>query len=511
MARYPLTPMIVSTWMAPYVRRALLCAAVAGAGCAPAGTPPHLLIRNVTIVSPEREAPYGPAEDPVTEGRITAIGDALPTRGLPPDRIVDGTGQFLMPGLIDSHVHLSTIPGMHGGHEAEFPEIAARARAQLPRSYLYSGFTSVVDLISNAEAIATWNSQDVRPHAYFATGAPIADGYPTQRIPKPERYRAVPTFLFDPTRPEQFPADLNRGDHTPRAVVDRIAADGARAVKTFHEDGFGAKRDIPVPPREVLAALVAAARERGLPVLLHANSTSAQAAGVESGVAAIVHGLWTWDAPDAPELTAPVRAVLDGVIAKGIAYQPTIQVLYGERDLFDPDFLSRTDVSAVVPADVLAWYGSEAGQWLTREMRDVPPVAALAAAGRWQEIDAEPIRHVQQALAYMAARGGRLLFGSDTPSAPTYANPAGLNGRLEMNHWVAAGVSPRALLRAATLDNAEFFGLADEIGTVAVGRRADLLLMQSNPYESVAAYDAITLVILAGRVLPRASLAAGAR
>ena len=49
---------------------------------------------------------------------------------------------------------------------------------------------------------------------------------------------------------------------------------------------------------------------------------------------------------------AAVRAVLDGVIAKDIAYQPTIQVLYGERDLFDPGFLGRADVRAAVPAEV---------------------------------------------------------------------------------------------------------------------------------------------------------------
>ncbi len=489
---------------------AIALVAVACASGEPPAPPPDLLIRNVTIVSPERDAPYGPTDVAITGDRITAIEAGLPTHGLQPDRVLDGTGRFLTPGLIDSHVHLSTIPGMHGGHEAEFPDVAARARAQVPRSYLYFGFTSVVDLIATADTIAAWNALDVRPHAYFGMGAPIMDGYPTQAIPKPERYRAVPTFLFDPTRPEQFPTDLNRDEHTPRAIVDRAAAQGARAVKTFHEDGFGARRDIPVPPREVLEALVAAARDRGLPVLLHANSTGAQAAGVESGVHALAHGLWTWDAPDAPELPAAVRAVLDGVIAKDIAYQPTIQVLYGERDLFDPGFLGRADVRAAVPAEVLAWYASEPGQWLTREMRDFPPVAQLEAAGRWEDIDAEPIRHVRQALAYLADRGGRLLFGSDTPSAPTYANPAGLNGRLEMDHWIAAGVSPAAVLRAATTANAEFFGLGDGIGRVATGSRADLLLMESSPYESVAAYDAITHVILAGRALPRASLAADA-
>ena len=496
--------------LSPRALVALLLVTVSAA-CAPPAPRPDLLIRNVRVVSPEKAAPSQPVDVAITNGRIVAIGVGLRSDGVSGEHVLDGAGQFMAPGLIDSHVHLSTIPGMHGGHDAEVPDIVARARRQLPRSYLYFGFTSVVDLIADSQTVGRWNSLDVRPHAYFATGAPIMDGYPTQRVPRPERYTRLPTFLFDPTRPAQFPEGMNPADHSPAAVVERIAADGARAVKTFHEDGFGDAHDIPVPPRDVLEALRDAARRHRLPVLLHANSESAQAAGVAAGVDGIAHGLWTWDGPDAPELTASVRSVLDGIVAQQIAWMPTVQVLYGERDLFDPGFLNRDDVRAAVPRDVRRWHASEAGQWLTEEMREFPHVARLEASGRWQDIDAEPIRHVLQALTYLSSRGARLLFGSDTPSAPTYANPAGLNGRLEMNHWVAAGVSPEKVLRAATVANADFFGLADEIGTIEVGKRADLLLMKGNPYESVTAYDSITFVVLAGRVLPRASLAADAQ
>ena len=92
----------------------------------------------------------------------------------------------------------------------------------------------------------------------------------------------------------------------------RIAADGAVAVKTFYEDGFGDAKDIPVPPPQVLENLVAAAHERDLPVIVHANSEDAQAAGLRAGVDAFVHGLWTWDSADAPELTAPIKTILNG-------------------------------------------------------------------------------------------------------------------------------------------------------------------------------------------------------
>ena len=104
--------------------------------------------------------------------------------------------------------------------------------------------------------------------------------------------------------------------------------------------------------------------------------------------------------------------------------------------------------------------------------------------------------------------GGSLLFGSDTPSDPTFANPPGLNGRLEMDRWMRAGVSPSQLLQALTVNNAEFFGLADRIGTIEAGKRADLLIVSESPLDSVSAYDSIETIILGGKVMQRSSLSA---
>lgn len=91
---------------------------------------------------------------------------------------------------------------------------------------------------------------------------------------------------------------------------------------------------------------------------------------------------------------------------------------------------------------------------------------------------------------------------------PTFANPPGLNGRVEMETWIEAGVSPAQLFNALTQGNAEYFGLGDEIGTIETGKRATLLLLRENPLESVTAYDTIETVILDGMVIERSSLAA---
>jgi imidazolonepropionase-like amidohydrolase len=109
-------------------------------------------------------------------------------------------------------------------------------------------------------------------------------------------------------------------------------------------------------------------------------------------------------------------------------------------------------------------------------------------------------------LRAMWDRHVRLLLGSDTPSNEGIGNPPGLNGRLEMRRWSEAGVPPAAILRAATLDNAAAFGLAREIGSIELGKRADLLLLKSDPLQDIVAWNRIEIVFLNGEAHARAAL-----
>ena len=100
------------------------------------------------------------------------------------------------------------------------------------------------------------------------------------------------------------------------------------------------------------------------------------------------------------------------------------------------------------------------------------------------------------------------MFGSDTPSGPTFGNPPGLNGFLELERLAGAGIPLDRLLASATIEAARAFHLDDRYGTIEVGKVANLLLLRANPLETVEAYDAIDLVISRGQVLERAALAA---
>ena len=475
----------------------------------------ELRIEHVTIVSPERSSPLPDAEVVVRQGLITAISPGSGAKR-PATRshtsVIDGRGLYLTPGLIDSHVHLGEIPGMNSEQEARHPDIARAAREQIPRSYLLHGFTTLVDLISTPDAMARWKAHELVPDTYFCGGAALMDGYPMNWVPKPARYQAAPYMLIEPGT--AAPAGIDPTMHTPAAVVTRMKADGAICVKTFFERGFGSAHNLPVPKVETIRELVRAAHAAGLPVLLHANSSDAQAFGLEAGVDILAHGLWNWrdSPPNTTEITPGIKKILDGVLAGNLGWQPTIQVLYGERDLFSTTFLADPRLAQVLPASLIGWYRTPEGQWFhdtlaagDEELKGKDPRAAEEIVNKHY---ATVIGRVEHSTAYLATHGARLLFGTDTPSAPTYANPPGLNGRLEMQRLVDSGVTPAQLFQAATKANAHAMGLDRDIGTVSVGKRANLLLLRADPTQTIRAYDGIVKVILGGRVLDPASLQA---
>ena len=470
-----------------------------------------LRIENVTIVSPESAREIDGVTVTVHDGRIQSISStasAAAPSGPSAVQRLDATNLYLIPGLIDSHVHLGGVPGMTDEQEKAHPDIARAARDQFPRSYLYSGFTTLVDLISTPEGMARWKNHDPVPDTYFCGGAVLMDGYPSNYLPKESRYTAMPYWLVEAGTPRStLPPGVAASEHTPQAVVTRMKADGAICVKTFFERGFGGMHNLPVPQAETIRALVRAAHAAGLPVLMHANSLEAQQFALDTGVDIIAHGLWNTDEQTKPgELTPLEKSVLDRVIAANAGWQPTLQVLYGLHNLFDATTLADPRLTRVLPRTLIEWYRTPEGGWFRDSIvAESPELASPSVAANML---LGPIHRVAAATGYMAQHHALLLFGTDTPSSPTYANPPGLNGLLEMRHLYDAGVTPEQIFQAATLSNARALRLDREIGTVQVGKRANLLLVRADPRKTIQAYHEIAKVILGGRVLDPSMLAA---
>jgi imidazolonepropionase-like amidohydrolase len=488
------------------------------ASCCSSAAATDVHIEHVTVVSPERLQPMKDATVYIHDDRIVSISHGTGVAVSRSDRaaVIDGRGLYLVPGLIDSHVHTSDLPGIDISHGPAHQQIAEAIRKQTPRSYLYFGYTTLIDLIATPERITTWNAYAAHPDLYFCGGAQIPGGYPPIQLVSAEDRRSLTRYmLVERGQESKAPQGIDPVAHTPEAVVTQMKRDGAVCVKTFYERGFGEVDELPAPRLETIRDLVKAAHAAHMPVLIHANGTDAQEFAVEAGVDIIAHGLWHWNREQqATELTPRAKAILNSVLKARMGWQPTIQVLYGLQDLFDPYYLSQPSIPRVMPASAVEWYRSSQGQWFHDALAPVfLPKAARESHDpetQWnaaRAFIAPPIARDRNATYYMATHGARILFGTDTPSAPTYANLPGLNGWREMQRMSNAGVTPLQIFRAATINNAQALGLDREIGTVESGKRANLLLLRKDPIKTIEAFDDIVKVIVRGRAIDRAELA----
>jgi imidazolonepropionase-like amidohydrolase len=506
----------VLVFRAPTLIFVLGLALAACAGRAP--TPPStsgersdLLIRDVTVVSPERPSPLPHADVEIRDGRIARIGTGLAAS--PGARRIDGRGRFLVPGLIDSHVHVGHQGPLDDDAIERHPDLLASWRAQVGRSFLAFGFTTLVDLDLAGGTRAWFDAAPVHPRLYGCGPAVrVAGGYAgAQRVPVDLEAAKALNLVYEPAQHDAWPAALDPADFTPERAVARAADVGALCLKTFVEPGFGGAAHWPVPRPETLAALRDAARRRGLVFVVHANAVEAWSAAIDGGADVIAHGLWHWPG-DRLNTTPPPEAgaVIEAAARAGVAVQPTLQAVYGDETIFDASLLDDRRLAEALPGDVLAHlHGPEsraARQALADEYRGAIARFVAPATPDPAQVMAVAPERASRTLRMMAERKVRLLFGSDTPSNEGIGNPPGLNGRFEMQRWLEAGVSPAAILRAATLDNAEAFGLSRDIGSIEPGKRADLLLLRADPLETIEAWDTIETVFLEGRPISRRAL-----
>ena len=209
-------------------------------------------------------------------------------------------------------------------------------------------------------------------------------------------------------------------------------------------------------------AIVAAARARGIRYLGHVTNAISVEHALDSGQYSIEH------------LTGYDRALTR-------TSQPNSVGAWLDIDV------SR------IPA--LAERTAAAGTWNCPTMA----IYRLAAAGMAPAARAEIFENRAAVLRAFHAAGARLLAGSDSGIDRTVA---GTSLHDEIADFVAAGLSPYEAIRAATSGGAEFLEEEAEIGTVAPGRRADLLLLEDNPLEDVAALRSLEAVVLRGSWFP---------
>jgi hypothetical protein len=244
---------------------------------------------------------------------------------------------------------------------------------------------------------------------------------------------------------------------------------------------------------------------RNLVLLVHANSVDSWESAIDAHADIIAHGLWVW--PGNFGNSEPPLAASNVIVAAAssrIYVQPTMQTVAGERSILDSSLLDDSRLAMALPQAVTRYLrsaeGVKAGTALLDEYRKASPPPGF------EPLLGAAIERTRATFKIMMQDHVSLIFGSDTPGVDGFGNPPGLNGRLELQDWADAGAPLALILRSATLDNAIALGLARELGTIEIGKRADLLLLKENPLTNVSAYDSIETIFLSGELIARETL-----
>lgn len=434
-----------------------------------------VVITSVGVLDVERGAVKANQDVTLKGGVIASIAPAGSQPTEPGAVVIDGQGATLLPGLIDVHGHIYADSSPTWVNRLPDPE------ANL-REYLYAGVTTVFDpgdssgdAIGRRERVAS--GELIGPH--IRTAGPlltIDGGHPIALV---EAF--APWWISWYLAPRV--ATAVGSPEAARAAVDGLADRDVDFVKIAVDR---IPLDAPRMDREIASAIVQQAAEHDLRVVAHIGTTEDAVDTAEAGVAAWVHGVYKERIPE-------------GEIARLAMYQipmvVTIEVFDRYARALDGPFGANRLERQMVPADMLASF------------HPPPDDFELGALEGWLALTAENRGAMIDNAARLYEAGVILLAGSDTQSGVFPG--AGLHR--ELVHLTRAGMRPAMAIRAATLDAARF--LEDDgdpsYGTVRVGKRADLVLVDGDPSRDIDALLDIREVFLEGVPLVRTPLSGG--
>ena len=396
----------------------------------------------------------------VAAGHVEAIGPADEVRVPRGTTVRDVSGRWIIPGLIDSHVHAErwTLPG-----------------------YLAYGVTSVRDAGGIQDSVI-FLRDDV------ASGT--AEG--------PRLY--VSGAMVD-AAPAVWPgATVVRTESDARRAVGNRVLIGATQVKVY------TKVD-----RRLLAPLMDEAKALEMPVAAHLGRVDAITAA-QLGVRSLEHmsgvieaalgprsGLFEahadffrgWNASErgwSRADSAALQRTAERLVAAGVAIVPTLALHDAWAHLADDTYTRSVDVSLMPQGAVNAW-----------NVPDLVRRAGITAADFAAFQRSRPAQDLFVRLFHRA--GGLVAAGSDSPNQLL---PPGASLHRELALLVAAGLTPNQALLTATRDAARLLA-ADSIGVLRTGGVADFVVLRADPRQDIANASAIDEVVAAGYPVQRAA------
>jgi imidazolonepropionase-like amidohydrolase len=400
----------------------------------------------------------------VSNGAITAIGLSGSVQAPAGAARIDATGATLLPGLIDSHGHIGNSPAPPWS--GEFPDANRNLEA-----FLYCGVTTVLDpadlepdAFERRDEIAS--GRIVGPHVY-ATGPMLTavGGHPIPVIEELAPWWIRWYVMRHAVRPLATDADVV-------AAIDGLAAQRADMVKMAIDavpDG------IPKLTEPLAQKVVSEAHRKGLRVVSHVGSFDDAVEAGNAGIDAFMH--MVYKEPLSEDQAAKIASYGIPIVATMgvfesyalVGRQPRVPTAL-EKEIASADMLASFDR---IPEDAL----SE----IFRTYFD----RLFATREAWR-----------RSIRFMRAEGATILAGSDVQSGVFPG--AGLHRELAL--LVESGMTPTEAIRAATFDAAKFLARSMDppFGAIAVGKRADLLLVDGDPTADLANLARIRLVMKQG-------------
>jgi imidazolonepropionase-like amidohydrolase len=399
----------------------------------------------------------------VRGNKISAVGKRGAVETPPGARVIRADGKFILPGLIDAHVHYAEWQGeLHLAH----------------------GVTTVKDTGNPVEWLE-------------ALSRAIAEG------------RVVGPRLFYTGNSLTSPPALK--DHHVGLQSQEM---GRRAVQILKQHGAMATKVHQQITPELLSAVAAEAHKLNLPVTGHLRRIGAREAAL-AGIDALEHStgiprsagarpdLLKTDDPE-NDLVGYYDDLYEAAEMREEKFAPLIRLLVEKRVAIVPTLVTwfrvASDHRAAYAQEDATYTRIEALRYVPAGVREVWRTSAI-----YEPPSAADLERFRAAYAKMSRflkqfhdAGGRLIAGS----AASVMVP-GLSLHRELEMMVELGLAPREVIEMATRRNAEFLRMDKELGTIAAGKLADLIVVERNPLEDIKNIRKITLVMQGGKVIDR--------
>lgn len=436
---------------------AAVLASAAFAQSPPAGT--IIVIDDVTLIDVENSRAIPHQTVTIAGERIERIDESTKAQIPEGAKIIAGKGLYLIPGLFDAHVHLT-------------PSVETFAPMLLA-----NGVTAVRDTGADTATIIDLRTQSHEPGSdlpwIICTGA-IVDGDPpvwpfSEPCDTPDEARAAVRKLHEAG------VDMIK-------VYSRLEPEVYRAaIEQAHALGIKATGHV---PSAISLAEALAARQDCAEHLMGLDKLMVELSGQpDDSRQTIWPGLSGWlRLPDIDK--TKLREALRPLAQAGMTQCPTLVVMRGMGAAADPATADKDERMAYVPTTLRGFWGG-------------------GSYGEFGKLAAALMPHMQTMVGELHRAGVPLMIGTDL------ANPyvfAGFSVHDEMKLFEGAGIPPIDVLRSATIIPARFCGVDDELGSVAPGKLASMVLLRSDPTADIDAVSAIQGVFVRGRHLDRAAL-----